>query len=71
MSSHRNNMQSPSLEVCIQVDGKDYRGSYRVEGRPALVYLTSEYGSKATQLGNSPAGMIARVLLHDLVAMYQ
>lgn len=71
MSSHRNNMQSPSLEVCIQVDGKDYRGSYRVEGRPALVYLTSDYGSKATQLGNSPADMIARVLLHDLVAMYQ
>jgi hypothetical protein len=71
MSSARNNMQSPSFEVCIEVYGEEYRSSYRVEGRPALVYLTSEYGSKATQLENSPADMIARVLLHDLVAMFQ
>ena len=64
-------MPSPSFEVRIEVDGKEYRGSYRVAGRPALVYLISEYGSKATQLGNSPADMIARVLLYDLVAMFQ
>jgi hypothetical protein len=71
MSRHRSTMPSQSFEVFIEVDGKEYRGSYRVEGRPALVYLTSEYGSKATQLGNSSADMIARVLLHDLVAMFQ
>ena len=71
MPRDRNHMPSSPCEVRIEVAGKEYCGSYRVQGRPPLVYLTSEYGSKATQLGNSPADMIARVLLHDLVAMVQ
>ncbi len=68
MPSRHNHVPSPSFEVGIEVNGKEYRGSYRVEGRPPLVYLTSDYGNKATQMGDSPAEMIARRLLHELVA---
>ncbi len=64
-------MPSSPCEVRIEVAGKEYCGSYRVQGRPPLVYLTSEYGNKATQLGGSPAEMIARLLLHELVAKLQ
>jgi hypothetical protein len=68
MPSRHNRVPSPSFEVSIEVNGREYRGSYRVEGRPLLVYLTSIYGNKATQLGSTPAEMIARLLLHELVA---
>ena len=68
MPSRRSLFPSPSSDVRIEINGKEYRGSYRVEGRPPLVYLTSNYGNKATHLGSSPAETIARVLLHELVA---
>ena len=68
MPSRHNRVPSPSFEVSIEVNGKEYRGSYRVEGPEPLVYLTSNYGNKTTQLGGSPADMIARLLLHELVA---
>ena len=71
MPSRHNRVPSTSFKVGIEVNGKEYRGSYRVEGRPSLVYLTSDYGNKATQLGDSPAEMIARLLLHELVANLQ
>jgi len=71
MPKDRNHMPSSPCEVRIEVAGKEYCGSYRVQGRPPLVYLTSECGNKATQLGGSPAEMIARLLLHELVATLQ
>ena len=52
-------------EVTIEFEGKEYKGRYKVESK--MVYATSAHGSKATQLGGSPAEVIARMLLRNIL----
>jgi hypothetical protein len=71
MPSRRNHIPSASCKVCIEFNGKKFCGSYQVEGRPPLVYLTFGYGNKATQLGITPPDIIARQLLHEVVGIFR
>jgi hypothetical protein len=49
------------------VDGKEYRGTYRVEGRPPMIEVTSDYGRKTTTLHGTPAELLAQMMLRELV----
>lgn len=53
--------------VAIEKDGKTYSGTYTVSGQPPMVTVSSAQGERTTQLGDSPAEMIARRLLNELV----
>ena len=54
--------------VTTEVGGQEVTGEYFVEGD--IVYVNSPYGSKETQLGNSPAYSVASGLLHRLAASF-
>jgi len=51
--------------VSITIDGQAHTGQWVMDGQ--LVRVTSAYGVKSTQLGESPAGLIAMRLLRELV----
>ena len=53
-------------EISIELDGQTYWG--RMEIRPGgIVAVATLYGQKATQIGGSPAEIVARMLLRELV----
>jgi hypothetical protein len=51
--------------VSVMVDGQQHDGHWILDG--GLVRVTSAYGVKSTQLGGSPATLIAQRLLRELV----
>jgi hypothetical protein len=58
--------QPISFDVALERDGKRYSGSYTVESGVVTVHFPP-WGTKATQIGNSSADRIARLLLSELV----
>ena len=53
-----------SQEISIDVEGKKYTG--RVEVNRGIVTVSSAYRIKSTQVGGSPATVIARLLLGEI-----
>jgi hypothetical protein len=51
--------------VVIEIDGKEYDGSYEVTG--GVVTVRTAYGSNSTQIGGSPPEVLAKKLLGELV----
>jgi hypothetical protein len=51
--------------VAVAVDGVMHKSSYYVQG--SCVYVQYEGGTKATQVGGSPAEWLAKLLLSELV----
>jgi len=51
--------------VTVTIDGVIHHGTYYLQG--SLVYVQSEFGTKATQLGGSTPETIAKMLLSELV----
>ena len=57
---------SPVRSVIVTIDDVLYFGAYYVQD--SVVYVQSEFGTKATQIGRvSPARAIARLRLSELV----
>lgn len=56
---------SDSTEVEIDVEGKKYRGYYRVED--GVLTVSTVAGRKSTQLGRLPEQLLAELLLRELV----
>ena len=52
-------------EVSIEYKGKNYRATYTVEKK--LITVGTLYGSKTTQVGNSPPELLAHIMLRELV----
>lgn len=57
--------------VTIERGGKTYRGTWTLESARSpetrMLTLTTEAGSKCTQLGSLPPGTLARMLLGEIV----
>jgi len=51
--------------VEVTADGVRYAGWYTVEN--GCVTVSSDLGSKTTQIGGSTGSVVARMLLHELV----
>ena len=56
---------SPVRSVTVTIDDIMYFGTYYVQD--SVVYVQSEFGTKATQIGGSPARAVAKLLLSELV----
>ncbi|WP_133303089.1 hypothetical protein [Cupriavidus lacunae] len=50
--------------VSVEVDGKVIDGTYTVHSK--VVTVDSSSGSGSTQLGGSPAPVVARILLREI-----
>ena len=54
-------------EFEYEADGKKYGCSYRVTGgKHPMIEVTTPWGSKPTQLGGTPAIILARVMAGEL-----
>jgi hypothetical protein len=51
--------------VTVTIDGIEHRGTYYVQGW--MVYVQSEKGSKATQVGSLSPENVARLLLLEIL----
>ena len=58
-------MPAPVRNVTVKLDGVTYKGTFYVRG--SLVLVQCDAGTKATQVGGSPARSIAKQLLSELV----
>lgn len=63
MSSKKRNVDS--REVSIERDGKTFTGHYEVT--KGIITVTYGWKSKTTQVGGTPAEILARILLSELV----
>jgi hypothetical protein len=52
-------------EVSVTIGDEIHHGTYFVQG--SMVHVQWSFGAKATQVGNSPPEMIAKMLLSELV----
>lgn len=52
-------------DVRIEFEGKEYAGSYVIES--GMVKVSSPYGSKATQIGGTPADIISRMIFRNIL----
>jgi hypothetical protein len=52
-------------EVSVIIGDEIHHGTYFVQG--SMVHVRWSFGAKATQVGNSPPEMIAKMLLSELV----
>ncbi len=70
MAKRKNPSVYGPYPIEIEKDGKTIAGAYTVEGDGpnALVNVSSDYGSKSTQAGNSGAEVTAKRVLGDMVA---
>jgi hypothetical protein len=59
------NLSIPVKSVSITIDGVERHGTYYVQG--SFVYVQSDLGNKQTNVGGSPPGAIAKLLLAELV----
>ena len=54
-------------EFDYEADGKTYACSYTVTGgKHKLVEVTTPWGSKTTQVGGSPASVMAKMMAREL-----
>lgn len=51
--------------VEIEYRGRTYAGRYSIKAR--MITVDSEYGSKTTQVGNTPVEAIAKQLLREII----
>lgn len=58
-------VQQPSFEINVEFEGEQYWGTYSVSS--GRVNVQSHYGSKSTQVGNSDAKTIAKMLLREIL----
>ena len=59
-----------SYQVDIEIEGQSYTGSYQINDgkRPREMMVTSaRFGSRTTELGDTPPNLLARMLLRELV----
>lgn len=56
---------TPVRHVTVTIDDIIYEGTYFV--RDSMVYVQSEFGTKATQVGGSRPATLAKLLLSELV----
>ncbi len=56
---------APVHDVTIEKNGTTYTGFYTVEA--GMVTVRALYGTRTTQIGGSTAGVVARMLLRELV----
>jgi hypothetical protein len=54
-----------SEKISAEADGKTYTGHYEVKRR--LITVATANGQKTTQLGGTPAAVLARQLLLELI----
>jgi hypothetical protein len=57
----RGSKPTPVRSVAVALDGVMHKGIYYVQG--SCVHVQYEGGTKATQVGGSPAEWVAKVLL--------
>ena len=53
------------IPVTIDYQGKQHRGSYYEER--GMITVSSQYGSKTTQIGHSTAELLAATMLRELL----
>lgn len=58
--------QPETYAVTVEVNGTTFDGLYSIQSKVITVH--SSYGSTSTQLGGSPAPVLARMLLSEIVA---
>jgi hypothetical protein len=56
---------SPVRNITVTIDGVTHSGKYYTHG--PMLYVHHENGRKATQIGDSAADTLARLLLSELV----
>jgi hypothetical protein len=59
-----------SYQVDIEIDGQSYSGSYQISAgrRPReLMVTSSRFGTRTTEVGDTPPNLLARMLLRELV----
>ena len=56
---------TPVQEINVLIEGVAYQGTYFVQGN--TVHVRSSFGAKSTQVGGSPAAVVARMLLSEMV----
>ena len=54
----------PRYPVTCEIDGKTYKGNYRVAGK--ILTITTGKGGKSRQVGSTPAEALAKELLQQL-----
>ncbi len=52
-------------EISVEVNGKIYKGTYEV--RSKMIFVSSAYGSKTTQIGGMPQEALAKMLLREIL----
>lgn len=52
-------------DFSVEYNGKTYSGRYRVSNK--MLYVTSAYGDKSTQIGSLNAEFLAKRLLRELL----
>jgi hypothetical protein len=63
---NKQNLTHASLSpIAVEIGGVTHRGRYQTENR--MIRVDYEGASKATQLGGSPPGVLARLILAELV----
>ena len=65
MPRRRDEWTTPRIPISIEIDGVTHRGYYQTER--GMIRVDYKWGSKATQLGGSPAQGLARIIMHELV----
>jgi hypothetical protein len=53
--------------VTATVGEKHYQGEYEVSGRPSIITVRCDYGTKQTQLGGMEAEVLAKQLIRELI----
>jgi hypothetical protein len=57
---------SKAKDILVEVNGKEYKGSFLLEGK--VVTVTSPYGTMSTQLGGLSAEGLARILFKEILS---
>lgn len=53
------------IPISIEYDGTQRRGSYYVEKK--VVTVSAEWGTVSTQVGGSPAELLAKIMLREIL----
>jgi hypothetical protein len=65
----RKQIRTEKKIISTELDGVTYKGTYYTESGCVIVH--SRFGQKATQIGGSPADMLAEIMLMELVGASQ
>ena len=59
-----------SIAIEIKFDGRAYTGQFDLDAKPRRLVLTvstAHYGSRTTEVGETPPHILAKMILRDLV----